>query len=92
MTGDAGTALIRNVVVRSASESEGNTTKRALPWSAESSLSAADAAGYHKVVLFAKNVDGSRGALSCEITINGEVVASQHTTGYKPITCLYHAN
>ncbi|WP_043322397.1 hypothetical protein [Mycetocola saprophilus] len=89
VTGDAGSALIRNVVVRTDTDADVDATARALPWNDTQTLSAEDAAGFHKLVLFAKNIDGSRGNLTCEIRIDGEIVATQHTTGYQPVTCLY---
>lgn len=89
VTGDAGTALIRNVVVRTDTDADVDATTRALPWSESTTLSAADAGAFHKLVLFAKNIDGSRGNLTCEIRIDGEIVATQHTSGYQPVTCLY---
>ncbi|MFC4223594.1 hypothetical protein [Lysinibacter cavernae] len=92
VTGDAGTALVRNVVVLTDADSNGDTTKHDLPWSETVTLTAAETEGFHKLVLFAKNVDGERGNISCEITVNGEAVAAEQTTGFQPVTCLYVSN
>ncbi|MCS4276254.1 hypothetical protein M2390_001436 [Mycetocola sp. BIGb0189] len=91
VTGDAGTALIRHVVVRADTDENADATMQALPWSATDTLRAEDSTDFHKLVLFAKNVDGASGSLTCEIRIDGEIVATQHTTGYQPVTCLYLA-
>lgn len=88
VTGQADRALIRDVAVTEDTADNTATTERALPWNTDVTFTAAQMAGFHKFVLFVKNVDGNSGALSCAITVDGVQAAVQSTKGSKPATCV----
>lgn len=89
VTGESASALIRDVVVtEDTGDANEATTVRSLPWSTEVTLTEGEMERLVKVVVFAKNADGTPGNLACEISVNGERVASEQTSGYRPVTCL----
>lgn len=89
VTGDAANALIRDVIVtRDTGDAAEDTRVQSLPWETEVQLTDREMDRLIKVVLFAKNTDGVRGELECEISIDGERVAHERTSGREPITCL----
>lgn len=89
VTGEAANALIRDVIVtRDTGDAAEDTRVQSLPWETEVQLTDREMDRLIKVVLFAKNTDGVRGELECEISIDGERVAHERTSGREPITCL----
>ncbi|UCR87841.1 hypothetical protein [Mycetocola spongiae] len=88
VTGSSSYALIRDVMVTEGDGSDRDVVRQALPYESETVLTADQLDRFYKLVLFAKNIDGQSGDISCTITVNGEVRAQQSQSGYRPVTCL----
>lgn len=89
VTGQQSSALVRSARISDSSGgSSGEPVQRNLPWSQGYDVSVPGEGEFRKYVLWAKNWRSGTGSLTCEITVDGVVVASETSTGREPVDCV----